>query len=92
MLVYFVIKIPINILVTICPLFSAYYISPEVYYLQNVFYSKDEYQSFLNTISSRNALAIDNSVSVNDRIITLSTCHDGSSGRSVVHARLVSVY
>lgn len=73
-------------------IFSAYYTSPEVYYLQNVFYSKDEYQKFLNTISSRNALAIDNSVSVNDRIITLSTCHDGSSGRSVVHARLVSVY
>lgn len=73
-------------------IFSAYSTAPEVYYLQNVFYGKDEYQNFLNTISSRNILAIDNSVSVNDRIITLSTCRDGSSGRSVIHAKLVSVY
>lgn len=73
-------------------IFSAYYISPEVYYLQNVFYDTDTYQEFLNTISSRNILNIDNSVSVNDRIITLSTCTDDNTGRKVVHAKLVAVY
>lgn len=72
--------------------FSAYYTSPETYYLQNVFYGEDSYQAFLNIIRSRNILAIDNSVSVNDKIITLSTCNDGSSGRKVVHAKLVAVY
>lgn len=72
--------------------FSAYYTSPETYYLQNIFYGDDDYQKFLDTIRSRNILAIDNSVSVNDKIITLSTCNDGSSGRKVVHAKLVAVY
>lgn len=73
-------------------IFSAYYTTPEVYYLQNTFYSRDEYKNFLETISSRNILNIDNSVSVNDKIITLSTCNDGSAGRKVVHAKLVAVY
>ncbi len=73
-------------------IFSAYYIEPEIYYLQNVFYDNDEYQEFLNTISSRNILDIDNSVTVNDRIITLSTCSDDNTGRKVVHAKLVAVY
>ena len=73
-------------------IFSAYYVAPEVYYLQNVFYDTDTYQEFLNTISSRNILNIDNSVNVNDKIITLSTCSDDNTGRKVVHAKLVAVY
>ncbi len=73
-------------------IFSAYYVAPEVYYLQNEFYDTETYQEFLNTISSRNILNIDNSVSVNDRIITLSTCSDDNKGRKVVHAKLVAVY
>ena len=72
--------------------FSAYYTTPETYYLQNTFYGEEDYQNFLNTISFRNILEIDNSVSVKDKIITLSTCNDGSSGRKVVHAKLVAVY
>ena len=73
-------------------IFSAYYVAPEVYYLQNVFYDTETYQEFLNTISSRNILNIDNSVNVNDKIITLSTCTDDNTGRKVVHAKLVAVY
>ena len=73
-------------------IFSAYYVAPEVYYLQNVFYDTETYQEFLNTISSRNILNIDNSVNVNDKIITLSTCSDDNTGRKVVHAKLVAVY
>lgn len=70
--------------------FSAYYIDPEVYYLQNIFYSDSEYQSFLNTISLRNTINIDNSISINDKIITLSTCTEDNKGRKVVHAKLIS--
>ena len=73
-------------------IFSAYYLAPEVYYLQNIFYDTDSYQEFLNTISSRNILNIDNSVNVSDKIITLSTCTDDNTGRKVVHAKLVAVY
>lgn len=71
-------------------IFSAYYIEPEVYYLQNVFYSDSEYQSFLNTIKARNIINIDNSVSIEDKIITLSTCTEDNKGRKVVHAKLIA--
>ena len=72
-------------------IFSAYYIDPEIYYLQNVFYSDSEYQSFLNTLSARNIINIDTSVLVTDKIITLSTCTEDNKGRKVVHAKLMSV-
>ena len=69
--------------------FSGYLIDDEVYYLQNNFYNDKDYQSFLDVISSRNILNIDNSVSLNDKIITLSTCTDDNKGRKVVHAKLI---
>lgn len=71
--------------------FSAYYIDPEIYYLQTIFYSDSEYQSFLNTLSARNIINIDDSVLVTDKIITLSTCTEDNKGRKVVHAKLISV-
>lgn len=71
-------------------IFSAYYIDPEIYYLNNNFSSIAEYQTFLNTISSRNIININNSVSVDDKIITLSTCTEDNKGRKVVHAKLIA--
>lgn len=71
--------------------FSAYEIDPEVYYLQTDFYSNESYQQFLDTIRNRNIINVENSVSVNDKIITLSTCTDDNSGRKVVHAKLVGI-
>lgn len=72
-------------------IFSGYEIDPEVYYLQTTFYSETSYQQFLNTLVSRNVLGVDTSVSVEDKIITLSTCTDDNSGRKVIHAKLISV-
>ena len=71
-------------------IFSAYYIEPEVYYLQTVFYSDSDYQKFLNTVSSRNIISIDNGVNITDKIITLSTCTEDNKGRKVVHAKLIA--
>lgn len=69
--------------------FSAYTIEPEVFYLQTNFLSDDDYQTFLDTIASRNTISVDSSVSKTDSIITLSTCTDDNKGRKVVHAKLV---
>ncbi|MBR4694336.1 MAG: class B sortase [Bacilli bacterium] len=69
--------------------FSAYEIDPEVYYLQTNFYSDDSYKQFLDTISSRNIIGVNNKVDIDDKIITLSTCTDDNSGRKVVHAKLI---
>ena len=71
-------------------IFSGYYIDPEVYYLQNNFYSDDDYKKFLDVLKERNILSVNADVSVNDKIITLSTCTDDNKGRKVIHARLVN--
>ena len=70
--------------------FSGYLIDDEVYYLQNNFYSNQDYSSFLEVISKRNVLPVDSSVSTSDKIITLSTCTDDNKGRRVIHAKLIS--
>lgn len=70
-------------------IFSAYYIDPEVYYLQTNFYSDVDYKNFLDTISGRNSIAIDNTVTIDDRIITLSTCTEDNKGRKAIHAKLI---
>ena len=70
-------------------IFSCYYIDPEVYYLQNNFYRKNDYQDFLNTLKSRSQFDFGIDVSSDDKIITLSTCTDDNKGRKVVHAKRV---
>lgn len=71
--------------------FSGYTIGPEVYYLRINFYGNDDYQKFLNTITSRNELAVSVPVTIDDSIITLSTCTDDNQGRRVIHAKLINI-
>lgn len=71
-------------------IFSGYTIEPEIYYLQTNFSNTESYRTFLETLSNRNTINIDNSVDVNDKIITLSTCTDDNNGRRVLHAKLIS--
>ncbi len=71
--------------------FSAYIVEPEVYYLQTNFYTDSEYQTFLDTIAGRNTIPATASVSIEDSIITLSTCTDDNKGRKVIHAKLIQV-
>ena len=70
--------------------FSVYYIDPEVYYLQNNFYSNADYATFLNTLRDRSKYNFGVGLDVGDKIITLSTCTDDNSGRKVVHAKLMT--
>lgn len=69
--------------------FSCYYIDPEVYYLQNRFFSDYEYTEFLNTLKSRSIFDFGLELSSDDKIITLSTCTDDNKGRKVVHAKKI---
>jgi len=71
-------------------IFSAYYIEPEVYYLQTNL-SGDSYLRFLNILKERSLYSFNDSFSVDDKIITLSTCTEDNQGRKVVHAKLVRV-
>lgn len=70
--------------------FSVYYIDPEVYYLQTNM-PEDSYLKFLNTLKGRSLFFFDENVSIDDKIITLSTCTEDNQGRKVVHAKLIQV-
>lgn len=71
-------------------IFSVYYIDPEIYYLQTNM-SKDSYLNFLNTLKVRSVYSFDENISIDDKIITLSTCTEDNQGRKVVHAKLIQV-
>lgn len=71
-------------------IFSAYYIDPEIYYLQTNFNTLDEKANFIHTLKKRNIINIDVSITTDDKIITLSTCTEDNKGRKVVHAKLIN--
>ena len=53
--------------------------------------SGNGYNRFLNTLKSRSTYDFGVDVTVDDKIITLSTCTDDNLGRRVIHAKLISV-
>ena len=65
--------------------FSIYTIDVTSDYLQTTFADDNEYQAFLDTISNRSEVKLNAKATVNDRILTLSTCHD-EDRRLVIHA------
>lgn len=68
--------------------FSIYYSEPENYYLQ-INLEGDEYLKFLDELKYRSMFNFNKELSIDDKIITLSTCTDDNKGRRVVHAKLV---
>lgn len=70
-------------------IFSMYTIKAETYYTTINFDSDDNYKSFLNTILKRSIYDFNLDLSIDDKIITLSTCSSFGNNRVVVHAKLV---
>ncbi|MBO5476894.1 MAG: class B sortase [Clostridia bacterium] len=70
--------------------FSSYVYDPENYYLTTNFINDEQYSTYLNTMLGRSVRDYNQDVSVDDTIITLSTCTSDSKRRIVVHAKLVS--
>ncbi len=68
-------------------IFSIYVIDNTTDYLQVVFSDKD-FESFIKKIIDRSIYDFNTTVSVIDKIITLSTCYKDSSKRLVVHAKI----
>lgn len=73
---------------TMWQIFSVYKIKAESYYITTNFASDNEYQDFLNTITSRSKHKFKVEVSTEDKILTLSTCYTDDE-RTVVHAKLI---
>ena len=73
---------------TLWQVFSVYQIPQTSDYLRIQFSSENDYIAFLNTLKSRSVYNFNTSINENDRIITLSTCHN-KNDRIVLHAKLI---
>ena len=69
-------------------IFSIYQIKPEVYYLKTYFDTTDDHQKFLDTLKSRSIHDFGETLSSDDKILTLSTCYNHVQ-RTVLHAKLI---
>ena len=78
--------------VFIYQIFSYYLIEKEEYYITTSFNNDTEFQTFLNTISSRSYRYFNVEVNINDKILTLSTCvgTGNTSERNVIHAKRIN--
>lgn len=70
--------------------FSTYVVDEEDYYIKTFFNNDDEYLHFLKTLKGRSIYNYNTSVSVSDRILTLSTCYTNNR-RVVLHAKLIKM-
>ena len=70
--------------------FAAYQTKIDFYYIETEF-TNLSYEQFIKTIKNKSVITYDGNVSVNDQIITLSTCvsDNRSDERFVVHAKVV---
>jgi len=71
-------------------IFSAYMITPEIYYLKTVF-TDNEFNEYIDTVTNRSHYVFPIQANTNDKILTLSTCDDTGNKRMVVHAKLISI-
>ena len=69
-------------------IFSVYTVEPESYYIKTLF-NNIEYEQFINTIKSRSIYNFNEEVTINDYILTLSTCDNSGKKRVVIHAKLI---
>lgn len=73
---------------TLWQIFSVYSIKTENYYITTDFENDEEFKTFIDTMTKRSKYKFNADVSVNDTILTLSTCHK-TDEKVVVHAKLI---
>ena len=84
----YVIKISTEKENSLWQIFSTYHLPTTSDYLQTNFNNDNEFQDFINMIISRSSYNFNTSVSVNDNILTLSTCYNNID-KMVDHAKLI---
>ena len=70
-------------------IFSIYTVPSTNDYLIANFSTDEKYQDFINLITKRSIYTFNTPVSVNDKILTLSTCSNNGTKRLVIHAVLL---
>lgn len=71
-------------------IFSIYVTEVTNDYLIADFSTREKYQEFINLITNRSIYEFNTPVSINDKILTLSTCSNNGQKRLVIHAVLLS--
>lgn len=69
--------------------FSIYQIKKELYYTTTSFQTNEQYKNFINTIKSRSIKNFEENVTIEDKILTLSTCAGNNNYRVVLHSYLI---
>ena len=69
--------------------FSTYKIKAEDYYIKSNFANNKEFEKFINTIKSRSNKDYHINVTIDDQILTLSTCDINNDYRIVMHAKKI---
>lgn len=70
--------------------FSVYKIEKEDYYITTNFGDDNEFQKFIDKIRTRSVKDFGIDVTIDDHILTLSTCADNNKYRIVLHAKKIS--
>ena len=70
-------------------IFSIYTIKTTSDYLDIDFTDDNQYLEFINKIKNRSINNFNEDVTVEDKILTLSTCYKDDKNRLVVHAKLI---
>lgn len=68
---------------------SIYNVPNTTDYLKTSFYEKEKYEEFIALIVGRSIYDFNQTVTYEDKILTLSTCHNRGAERAVVHAKLI---
>lgn len=75
---------------TVWKVFSVYTVEPEVYYLKTNFKSQT-FDNFIKTLTNRSIYNFGVDVSIDDKILTLSTCDNTGTKRVAVHAKMINI-
>lgn len=70
---------------------SIYTVKPEKFYTTTTFLSDSVYEDFINKIKARSIYNFGVETSSTDHLLTLSTCANDNSLRTVIHAKKIDV-
>ena len=68
--------------------FSVYQIEAEDYYIQTKFDSNKQFEQFIETLQKRSIKNFNEKVTIENQILTLSTCANNNKYRIVLHAKI----
>lgn len=72
-------------------IFSVYVTGVDFYYIKTDYSDKEDYRSFIESISEKSIFRIDTEVTEEDQILTLSTCsYEFEDARFVIHAKRIN--